>query len=328
MRRRELISLLGGAAAAWPLSARAQQHAMPVIGWLNAGPSHDPLFVNFTNVFRSALKDAGYVEGQNVEIDFRWAEGDYTRLPVLAAELVAKRVALIVAGSPPAALAAKAATATISIVFTVGADPVALGLIASFSHPGGNATGVNIVTDQLEAKRLGLLREVVPAARTIAVLLNPSSPSFEAQSKDVREGARTLGVDILILSAAAPADIDQAFLTLGERRPGALLVGSDPFLVSARKQLVGLAARQAIPSMYMDRETTAIGGLMSYSISLPDAYRQAAGYVSRILKGEKPSDLPVIRPTKFELVINLNTAKQLSLTLSPGLLSIADEVIE
>jgi putative ABC transport system substrate-binding protein len=230
MRRREFITLLGSTALAWPLTARAQQAAMPVIGWLNAGPANDPLFVNYTDVFRSALKDAGYVEGQNLEIDFRWAEGDYTRLPVLAAELVAKRVALIVAGGPPAALAAKAATATIPIVFTVGADPVAMGLIASLNHPGGNATGVNIVTDEIETKRLGLLHEVVPAARTIAVLLNPKSPSFEGQSKDVREGARVIGAEILILSAATPVDINQAFVTLSERRPGALLVGSDPFL--------------------------------------------------------------------------------------------------
>ena len=326
MRRRDFITLLGG--AVWSFSAQARQAAIPVIGWLNAGPAHDPLFANFTNVFRSALMNAGYVEGQNVEIDFRWAEGDYTRLPVLATELVAERVALIVAGGPPAALAAKAATASIPIVFTVGADPVALGLVASLSHPGGNATGVNIVTDEIESKRLGLLHEVVPKARTIAVLLNPKSPSFEAQSKDVREGARSSGIDILILNAASPVDIDRAFATLGEKRPGALLVGSDPFLVSARKQLVELAARQAIPAMYMDRDTTAIGGLMSYSISLPDAYRQAASYVSRILKGEKPSDLPVIRPTKFELAINLKTAKRLGLNLSSGLLSIADEVIE
>jgi putative tryptophan/tyrosine transport system substrate-binding protein len=268
------------------------------------------------------------VEGQNVEIDFRWAEGDYARLPALAAELVAKRVALIVAGGPPAALAAKAATTTIPIVFTVGADPVALGLIASLSHPGSNATGVNIVTDELETKRLGLLREVVPAARTIAVLLNPNSPSFDAQSKDVRESARSSGVEILLLSAATAADINQAFVTLGERHAGALLAGADPFLASARMQIVELATRQAIPVMYADREATAIGGLMSYSISFPDAYRQAAKYVSRILQGQKPSDLPVIRPTKFEFVINLKTAKQLGLTLSPGLLAIADEVVE
>jgi ABC-type uncharacterized transport system substrate-binding protein len=301
---------------------------MPVIGWLNSGLGHDPLFVNFANVFRAALKEAGYLEGQNVKIDFRWADGDYARLPALAAELVAERVALIVAGGPPAALAAKAATTTVPIVFTVGADPVALGLIASLSHPGGNATGVNIFAEELETKRLGLLREVVPGARTIAVLFNPNSPSFDAQSKDVREGARRSGVEILILPAATPADVDQAFVTLGERHAGALLAGSDPFIASANKQLVELAARQAIPTMYMDREATANGGLLSYGISLTEAYRQAANYVARILGGEKPSDLPVIRPTKFELVINLKTAKQLGLTLSPGLLSIADEVIE
>jgi putative tryptophan/tyrosine transport system substrate-binding protein len=312
---------------AWSLAARSQPAGVPVIGWLNAGFAHDARYVNYTNAFRATLKEAGYVEGQNVAIDFRWAEGDYTRLPTLAAELVAKRVALIVAGSPPAALAAASATATIPIVFTVGADPVALGLIASLSHPGGNATGVSVLSDELETKRLGLLREVVPGARTIAVLFNPNNPSFETQSKDVREGARRSGLELLLLNAATPAAIDQAFVTLGERHVDALLVGSDPFL-SALPQLVGLAARQAIPAIYADREATVIGGLMSYSVSFADAYRQAANYVIRILKGEKPSELPVIRPTKFELVINLKTAKQLGLTLSPGLFSIADEVIE
>jgi len=328
MRRRVFITLLGGAAAAWPLAAGAQQARLPVIGWLNAGGAHDPLFESLTREFLSALKDGGYLEGQNVEIDFRWAEGDYARLPAFAAELVDKRVAVIFAGGPPAALAAKAATATIPIVFTVGADPVALGLITSLSHPGGNATGVYIVTDELETKRLGLLHEIVPGAKMIAVLLNPKSPSFEAQSKALSEAGRSSGVEILILSAATPEDIDQAFATIGQKRPNALLVSADQFLVSAREQLVRLAARQSIPAMFSGRDSAAAGGLMSYGISLRDTYRQAALYVSRILKDEKPSDLPVIRPTKFELIINLKTAKQLGLTLPPGLMAIADEVIE
>ncbi len=327
MRRRQFITAIGAFAAAWPLVARAQP-AKAVIGWLNAGFSHDALFVSEANALRTALKDDGFVEGYNIEIDFRWAEGNYSRLPALAAELIAKKVALIVAGGPPAALAAKTATATIPIVFTVGADPVALDLVASFNHPGGNATGVNIVIDEIETKRFALLREVVPGARTIAVLLNPNSPSLAAQSRDIEENARTSGVEILILSAGTSVEIDRAFAALTERHAGGLLVGGDPFLAGALKQLVETAARQAIPAIYSERESAAIGGLMSYSISFPDAYRQAANYVSRILKGEKPGDLPVTRPTKFEFVINLKTAKELGLTLSSGLLSIADEVIE
>jgi putative ABC transport system substrate-binding protein len=328
MRRRDFVQGIA-AAAACPVVARAQQPvSAPVVGWLNAGFSHDPLFVDYATAFRTALKEAGFIEGQNIAIDFRWAEGDYKRLPAQAADLVAKHVALIVAGGPAAVVAAKTATATIPIVFTLGADPVAMGLIESFSHPGGNATGINIVIEELESKRLGLLHEAVPGARTIAVFFNPNSPSFAAQAQNVHAAAQGSGVEIIVLSVATPADIDQAFITIRERRADALLVGGDPFLAGAFKQIVALAARQAIPAMYIDRQATAIGGLMSYSISFADAYRQAAGYTARILKGEKPGDLPVIRPTKFEFAINLKTAKQLGLTLSPGLLSIADEVIE
>jgi putative ABC transport system substrate-binding protein len=327
MRRRNFIALVGGGIAAWPFIGRAQS-AMPVIGWLNAGFSHNALFVDYATAFRVALKEAGFAEGQNVAIDFRWAEGDYERLPGLAADLVAEHVALIVAGGPAAVVAAKAATATIPIVFTLGADPVAMGLIESFNHPGGNATGINIVIEELESKRLGLLREVVPGARTIAVFFNPNSPSFAAQIQNARAGAQGSGVEILILNVATPADIDQAFVTIGERHTDALLVGGDPFLAGAFKQIVALAARQAIPAMYIDRQATALGGLMSYSISFEDAYRQAASYASRILKGEKPGDLPVVRPTKFEFSINLRTAKALGLTIPSGVLAIADEVIE
>jgi len=328
MRRRDFIQGIS-IAGAWPFAARAQQPAsVPLIGWLNAGFSRDALFVNFTNAFRTALKEVGYVEGKNVEIEFRWAEGDYTRLPALAAELVAKRVAVILAGGPAAAPAAQAATKTIPIVFTVGADPVALGLIASLSHPGGNATGVSIMINELESKQLELLREVVPGARTIAILLNPNSPSFGAQSKDLRESTRSGGVEVILLSAANPAEIDQAFGTLRERHVAAILVGGDPFLTGARNQLVELAARQAIPVMYPDREAIAIGGLLSYGASIPDAYHQAGLYVGRILKGEKPADLPVVQSTKFELVINLKTAKALGLTVPDKLIALADAVLE
>jgi putative tryptophan/tyrosine transport system substrate-binding protein len=329
MRRREFITLIGGTAVAWPLAARAQQPAMPVVGWLNSATASDPLGMSLASAFRAGLKDAGYVEGQNVAIDFRWGEGQYSRLPTLAAELVAKRVDVIMAGGPPAALAAKAATQTIPIVFTSGDDPIRLGLVASLSRPGGNATGVDEFADEIEAKRLGLLREVVQGARTIAVLLNPKAASFDAQSKDVRQAASARGFEVIVLAAASAREIDDAFTALAQAHPAALLIGGDPYLNTvARKQLIALAAHQSIPTMYGAREAPADGGLMSYGISFQDAYRQAAAYVSRVLKGEKPVDLPVLRPTKFELVINLATAKQLGLTMSSGLLSIADEVIE
>ena len=328
MRRREFITLLGGAAAAWPLVARAQQPAMPVVGWLNSGPAGDPFFMSFASAFRAGLKDAGYVEGQNVAIDFRWGEGQYSRLPTLAAELVAKRVDVIMAGGPPAALAAKAATQTIPIIFTSGEDPVRLGLVASLSRPGGNATGVNLLDNEIEAKRLGLLREVVQGATTIGVLLNPKFASFDAQSKDVREAARAGGFRVIILAAASAKEIDEAFTTLAQAHVAALLLGSDPYLLGARKQLIALAAHQSIPTMFSGRAAAADGGLMSYGISFADAYRQAGIYVGRVLKGEKPADLPVIRSTKFELVINLKTAKTLGLTIPSGVMAIADEVIE
>lgn len=301
---------------------------MPVIGWLNSGTSADPLFMSLASAFRAGLKDEGYVEGQNVAIDYRWGEGQYSRLPTLAAELVAKRVDVIMAGGPPAALAAKAATQIIPIVFTSGDDPVRLGLVASLSKPGGNATGIEEFADEIEAKRLGLLREVVQGAATIAVLLNPKAASFDVQSKSVRDAAHAGGFKAIVLTAASAKEIDDAFATLAQAHADALLIGGDPYLISASKQLIALAAHQSIPTMYDGRSAPVAGGLMSYGISFPDAYRQAAAYVSRVLKGEKPGDLPVIRPTKFELVINLVTAKQLGLTISPGLLSIADEVIE
>jgi putative ABC transport system substrate-binding protein len=327
MRRRDFFKA-AGSAVAWPLAARAQQSAVPVIGWLNSGPAGDPLFISFVSAFRAGLKDAGYAEGQNVAIDFRWAEGQYSRLPILAAELVAKRVDVIIAGGPPAAVAAKAATQTIPIIFTSGDDPIKLGLVASLSRPGGNATGVNLFDNEIEAKRLGVLRDVVPNAITIGVLLNPKAVYFDAQSKDVREAARVGGFKVIILAAASAKEIDEAFAAFEQARPAALLMGSDPYLLSARKQLIVLAARQSIPAMFSGRAAAADGGLMSYGISFTDAYRQAGIYVGRVLKGEKPTDLPVIRTTKFELVVNLATAKQLGLAIPSGVLAIADEVIE
>jgi ABC-type uncharacterized transport system substrate-binding protein len=326
MKRREFIIVLGGLAAALPLSARAQP--MPLIGWLNSGPAGDTYFMSLASAFRAGLKDAGYIEGQNVAIDFRWGEGQYSRLPTLAAELVAKGVDVIMAGGPPAALAAKAATQTIPIIFTSGDDPVRLGLVTSLSRPGGNATGVNLLDNELEAKRLGLLREVVQGATTIGVLLNPKFASFDAQSNDVREAARAGGFKVIILSAASANEIDEAFTTLAQAHVAALLLGSDPYLASARKQQIALAAQQSIPTMFSGRAGASDGGLMSYGINFADGYRQAATYVARVLKGEKRSELPVLRPTKFELVINLKTAKTLGLTIPPSVMAIADEVID
>jgi putative tryptophan/tyrosine transport system substrate-binding protein len=326
MRRRALINLLGGAVL-WPLALGAQQQAMPVIGFLSAG-SPD-LLRDQTAMFRQGLIETGYIEHRNVAIEYRWAEGHNDRLAALAAELVRRPVAVIAAtGGDPSVLAAKAATTAIPIVFTIGIDPVKTGLVSSLNRPGGNLTGIAQLTSALEQKRLELLHELVPAARAIAALVNPTRPDAETQLRDVQEGARALGREIVILNASSAGDIDTAFATLVQWRVGALLVGSDPLFTRQREMLVALAARHAVPAIYQWREFAAIGGLMSYGTSLTDAYRQNGIYVGRILKGEKPADLPVQQSTKVELVLNLKTAKTLGVTIPLPLLGRADEVIE
>jgi ABC-type uncharacterized transport system substrate-binding protein len=324
MRRREFITLLGGAAAAWPLAARGQQAAMPVIGFLD-GQSFDPRLLT---AFRQALKDAGYIEGGNVAIYYRSANGQTDRLLTLAGDMVGRRVAVIVTPGSAASLAAYAATTTIPIVFASGADPIASGLVNSLNRPGTNATGVYIFQQVLEGKRLGLLHGLVPPAALIAVLLNPTNANFQAQLRGVQEAARAVGQQVNILSASTERDIDTAFETATESRAGALLVGSDPFFSSRADQVVALAARHAIPAIYEGREFAMAGGLASYGTSLGDAYRQVAIYTARILKGAKPADLPVEQLTKFELVINLKTAKALNLDVRPELMASADEIIE
>jgi putative ABC transport system substrate-binding protein len=329
MQRREFITLLGGAAVTWPLAARAQQTAMPVIGFLDPRSLHYTL-ADQQRAFRQGLKDAGYVEGENVVIEYRWAEGQIDRLPALAAELVRRRVAVITTGGgPAAALAAKAATTTIPIVFVVGEDPVKLGLVASLARPGGNLTGINLVIGELTAKRLGLLRELVPGAARVAVLVNPANTAnAETTLRDVEPAARAMELQIQILKASTSREIEAAFATFVGERPDALFVGNDAFLISRRVQLVHLATRHAIPATYTARDFAEVGGLMSYGSNITDAYRQIGVYAGRILKGAKPAELPVVQSTKFELVINLPTARMLGLTVPDKLLAAADEVIE
>jgi putative tryptophan/tyrosine transport system substrate-binding protein len=326
IRRRELIAALGSAAVSWPLAARAQQPVMPVIGFLN---SASPVTsANVVSGFRRGLAEAGYVEHRNIGIEYRWAEGQAGRLPALANELVRARVAVICAGSPPAALAAKAATTTIPIVFTSGEDPVKLGLVMSFSRPGGNLTGVALLIDVLGTKRLGLLREIVPAATLIAVLLNPNWPTFDTQLNDVLEAARAVGQQIHVLRANTEREIDAAFDMAKEVRASAMMIGPSTFFTVRRDQIVGLAARDALPTIYFRREFVAVGGLMSYETDFPEAYRQAGVYSGKILGGARPAELPVVQSAKFELLINLKVAKTLGITFPSGILAIADEVIE
>jgi putative ABC transport system substrate-binding protein len=327
LKRRQFITLLG-AVAAWPIAARAQQPPMPVIGFLSGRSPYES--AGAVDAFRRGLDEVGYFESRNVIIEYRWAEGRYDRLPALAAELVSRQVAAIAAvGGPASGRAAKAASATIPIVFISGADPVQEGLVASLNKPGGNATGVAPLLPAMEGKRLGLLREVVPNAPLIAVLLNHASTSnFKRELHDVEESARAVGQQLLILRASSEDEIDSAFATAAEQRPGGLLVAADPFLTTRRERIVALAARYAIPAIYEVREWAVAGGLMSYGINLGNAYRQAGSYIGRILKGEKPGDLPVLQPTKFDFVINLKTARALGLAMPSGLLAIADEVME
>ena len=327
MRRRDFIIVLAGAMAAWPLAGRAQQKAMPVIGVLSA-TSSSTSSGPFMGAFRQGLREAGYVEGQNLAIEYRWAEGHYDRLPALAADLVGRKVDLIMASSPPSALAAKSATSTIPIVFRSGADPVADGLVASLARPGGNLTGVSFVADELTAKRLELLSELVPRARVIALLMNPNNATAERVIRDVQEAARTKGLQLHVLKASSESEIDTAFASLVQLHAGALVVGADPFLSSRREQLVALASRHAVPAIYAWREFADAGGLISYGASLTSAYRLVGTYAGKVLKGAKPADLPVQQPTTIELVINLSTAKALGLTVPQSMLMRADEVIK
>src|SRR6516162_9580942 len=326
--RRQFITLLGGAAAGWPLVARAQQSAMPVIEFLHPGASE--IGARDVAAFRKGLRESGYVEGQNVTVEYHWLEGQYDRLPTLLADVVRRPVTVIaIPGSGPTTRAAKAATATIPIVFGVAGDPVQLGLVASLARPGGNATGVNFLSEEVAAKRLRLLHELVPKAVRVAVLLNPANASAtEPQLRIVQEAAPTVGLQIQILNATTIGEIDAAFATLERERPDALFVAGDAFFASRAVQFAILTARGRIPATYSLRDYVAVGGLMSYGTDFTEAFRQVGVYTGKILRGAKPTDLPVTQSTKFEFVINLQTARSLGIEVPPGVLSIADEVIE
>jgi putative ABC transport system substrate-binding protein len=323
--RRHFAAVLGGVVTS-PLAARAQQPAMPVVGFLSTRGAADS--ENPVAAFHGGMKEVGFVEGKNVSVEYHWAGSQSDRLQELVADMVRARVSVIAAIGPPAAVAAKAVTATIPIVFTVGSDPVKIGLVTSLGRPGGNATGINIFSAELGAKRLGLLRDLMPTVSTVALLVNPYFPNVGSYISDVEVAARAIGWQVRVLNAGNEGEIDAAFAAILRERAEAVFVAADPFYTGRRDQIVALAARHAIPAVYEAREFAAAGGLMSYGTSLIDAYRLVGVYVGRILKGEKPADLPILQPTKFELVVNLKTARVLGLTFPPGLLAIADEVIE
>jgi putative ABC transport system substrate-binding protein len=324
--RRDFIAGLAGAATAWPLVARAQQAEMPVIGFLNSGSPDG--YAPMVAAFRQGLKETGYVKGQNVAIEDRWAEGRYERLPAMAADLIHRQVTVLAAITTPAVLAAKAATTTIPIIFTTISDPVQIGLVANLSRPGANLTGISSLNVEIGPKRLELLHKMVPTATDIALLVNPTNPNTDTLSRNLQAAARTLGLQLHVLNASTERDIDMVFATLVQLRAGGLVVGGDVFFTSRSEQLAALTLRHVVPSIFQDRAFAAAGGLISYGGNLTDSYRLAGVYTGRILKGEKPADLPVMQSTKFELVINLKTAKALGLTVPQTLLVAADEVIE
>ncbi|HEV2950139.1 MAG TPA: ABC transporter substrate-binding protein [Gemmataceae bacterium] len=327
MRRRKFITLVGAAAATWPLAARAQQATMPVVRWLSARSPSEAASV--LQAFRQGLGQVGYFEGKNVTIEYRWAEGRYDRLPALAAELVNRQVTVIAAtGGEPSPLAAKAATTTIPIVFTIGGDPVETGLVASFGRPGGNLTGTTIMAVEMTSKRLDLARQLVPNISAIAMLINPKFPPAATEAREAQSAARPLGIHINLLYASTESEIAAAFTTIVEQRSGALIVGADPFLLGQREQLVRLATQHRVPTIYFLREFVEAGGLVSYGPNIANGYRQTGVYTGLILNGAKPTDLPVVRPTQFLLCLNVRTAKALGLEISPLVLALADEVIE
>ena len=326
MRRREFISLLGGAAAAWPLSARAQLSPMPVVGFLNGATATG--WAPFVAAFRQGLNETGYVEGKNVAIEYRFAEGEYDRLPAMAADLVHRRVSVIAATTTPAALAAKAATTTVPVVFTTTGDPVQMGLVASLSRPGGNITGVTRLNVEIAPKLLELMHELVPTATRIVLLVNPTGPNAETLSKEIEAAARALGLEVPVLHATTERDFDKVFSTFAQLSAGALVIGTDPFFTTRSQQLAALTLRSGVPAIYSTRAFATSGGLMCYGGSITDVYRLAGGYAARILRGEKPADLPVQQSAKVELVINLKTAKTLGITVPNTIIGRADEVIE
>jgi len=327
MRRRAVVSFLGGATALWPLAVRAQQTAMPVIGFMSGRSPEDSSYV--VAAFRQGLAEAGFVEGQNIAIEFRWALGDYSRLPALATELVSRKAAVLVGiGGDASAIAAKQATSIVPIVFGMGGDPIKAGLVESFNRPGGNVTGFTLLTNEMEPKRLSLLRELVPSVSLVGVLLNPNFPPAMRQLMDLEEAARTIDQRIFVLKASNDTELVAAFAALLQQRAGALFVAGDPYFDTRRGQITAFASQNRLPAFYHFRDYVVAGGLISYGPSVTDGYRQAGIYVGRILKGAKPADLPIVQPTKFELVVNLKTAKALGLTIPPSILAGADEVIE